>query len=251
MLMRWDVINHLIRKYKYFSYLEVGYYKGWSFDNVDFLPIKIAVDPNPSKTPEQEEAKYGASITLKAGDSHSHTLYKMTSDEFFAQRNTGAVPFDVIFIDGLHEADQVFRDIENSLKHLAKGGFIVMHDCNPPKFEHTTTGIDGCWTGDTYKAVGMFKRKYMKDYTFYCVDTDWGVGIIQKRKEPIDWENLIMWPTASEESWNKWEFFDTHRKGLLSLISPEQFLEMEKPTDLLASQKLAIRGSDNFLDDNY
>lgn len=46
---RWDVINHFIKKHNYHSYLEIGYFKGWSFDNVQ-APFKIAVDPNPSKT---------------------------------------------------------------------------------------------------------------------------------------------------------------------------------------------------------
>ena len=42
----------------------------------------------------------------------------MTSDAFFA---TNKESFDFIFIDGLHEANQVFRDAMNSLEWLNPG----------------------------------------------------------------------------------------------------------------------------------
>jgi hypothetical protein len=34
-----------------------------------------------------------------------------------------------------NHADQVSKDIENSLNHLHHNGFIVMHDCNPVSYE--------------------------------------------------------------------------------------------------------------------
>ena len=46
------------------------------------------------------------------------------------------VKFDLIFIDGLHLANQVQKDIENSLKFIKDEGFIVLHDCNPPSEYH-------------------------------------------------------------------------------------------------------------------
>ena len=57
----------------------------------------------------------------------------MPSDEFFANRAAASdrTPYDLVFIDGLHVADQVERDIVNSLLNLAPAGTIVLHDCNP------------------------------------------------------------------------------------------------------------------------
>ena len=52
----------------------------------------------------------------------------LTSDEFFEQ-NTEV--FDVIFIDGLHLSEQVYRDITNSLSCLSENGYIICHDMNP------------------------------------------------------------------------------------------------------------------------
>src|SRR5882672_59609 len=51
--------------------------------------------------------------------------FKLTSDEFFEQLRKGAIldkgiKFDVIFIDGLHFAEQTERDIRNSLDFIAE-----------------------------------------------------------------------------------------------------------------------------------
>lgn len=232
MQMRWDIINALIEKNNYKSYLEIGYYKGWSFDQIK-IPNKTAVDPNPSKTPEQEVLVYGGSEMGENG-----SVIKMTSDDWFAGADKwrgyeGAVTdFDIIFIDGLHEAEQVYRDIQNALKYLAPGGTIVLHDVNPPKYEHTTTGIDGCWTGDAYKAFIEFRFEH-PSVPSCCVDTDWGVGIIR----PFDHQDLESTHTsllgnypAIERKKEKpavidWDFFSTYRKRAINLITIEEFKE--------------------------
>ncbi len=78
--------------------------------------------------------------------------------------------FDVIFIDGLHLAEQVDRDISNSLKVLKEDGFIVLHDCNPPTEWHARemyafyhTPAQGQWNGTTWKAF----LKYRNDNSIY------------------------------------------------------------------------------------
>lgn len=229
-MMRWDILNHLIQKNNYKTYLEIGYYKGWSFDRVN-CKSKIAIDPFPCKTPEQEAAPKGAIIIEDLGKSEEFTdfskfkyIHKISSDEYFEKFHSA---YDLIFIDGLHEAHQVSRDIRNALKHLNLGGTIVLHDCNPPLLKHTTTGIDGCWTGDTFFAVIDY-------YTFepnisYCtIDTDWGVGIIQPKQNYIPDQRIISLPPKEQllrELPEKWEIFDKNRKELLNLISPQEFLE--------------------------
>lgn len=223
MLNRWDIINHLIKKHNYKSYLEIGYYKGWSFDQVE-CETKVAVDPSPCKYDWEMSAEYGALIT----DGHN-CIYKYKSDDFFNYIDQSTLPsslrtWDIIFIDGLHEASQVERDIENSLKHLSKGGTIVLHDCNPPKYEHTTTGIDGCWTGDCYKAFIKFRAEH-PEYDCFTVDTDWGVGIIRIAQKD---ESRCLISDLSNEELHDWNFFDKQRRTLLNLISPEEFLNKTK-----------------------
>ncbi len=231
-MQRWDIINHFIKKKGYKSYLEIGYYKGWSFDRVE-CQNKWAVDPNPSKNSEQEELEYGHNIMFWSKPNSDYLveyeggLFKETSDEYFARHvNETEFKYDIIFIDGLHESEQVMRDVENSLKHLADGGMIVLHDMNPPKYEHTTTGIDGCWTGDVYK-VGI-KLNMRNPFSFYTIDTDWGVGILTPRK--VDWVGFEGpdFPRALAD----WEYFDRERQYLLNLISVEQFNRRENIEEL-------------------
>lgn len=208
-MYRWDIINHLIKKNNYSRYLEIGYYKGWSFDQVK-CANKWAVDPNPCKAPWQEALAYGTTGLLN----------KMTSDEYFAKQHPDS-QYDIIFIDGLHDSKQVMKDIINSINHLSENGTIVLHDCNPPFYEHTTVGVDGCWTGDVYKTWIQWVRN--DKYKGYTVDTDWGVGVL-RRKEPDS--SLTLDTHYDAEYISRWDVFDKNRKDLLNLISPEEFLSL-------------------------
>ena len=95
--------------------------------------------------------------------------------------------FDVIFIDGLHLAEQVDKDIEHALMYVKEDGFIVLHDCNPPIFWHSReeyryifTPAEGNWNRTTWKA--FLKWRTNRSLYSCCVDTDWGVGIISKKQ---------------------------------------------------------------------
>ena len=108
MMTRTEIINSLIHEYNYKSYLEIGVntpsQPGYNWIGVK-IPVKHGVDPN------------------------VETTFKMTSDEFF--KNHIAQKYDIIFIDGLHLFEQVYKDIINSLLYLNDNGTIVVHDCNP------------------------------------------------------------------------------------------------------------------------
>lgn len=226
--MRWDIINHLIKKVDGKRYLEIGYYKGWSFNEVR-AERKIAVDPNPSRFQHEESLAYGEEYSWGSSDFVA-TVIKETSDDFFKYQSehpeTYDGPWDVIFIDGLHESEQVKRDIENAIKHLAPGGYIVLHDMNPPLEEHTKGGIDGCWTGDCYKAV----LTSVRHYNFHTVDTDWGVGVLQPfpigRGDFMSLQGTIVdFGREYEKARTDWNYFDQNRKELMNIISVEEFLK--------------------------
>lgn len=212
---RWDIINSFIEKHNYKSYLEIGYYKGWSFDQVK-CEKKYAVDPNPCKNEAQQKMPNGEMVGPIVET--EHIINKTTSDSFFFNL-PDYVKYDIIFIDGLHEASQVTKDIHNALDHLKPGGIIVMHDCNPPEYLHTTTGINGCWTGDTYKAFIKWRLQNPM-YDSYTIDTDWGCGVITQDIVYLDWLEYHDIDTSKE---TEWSYFDQHRKDLLNLISIEEF----------------------------
>lgn len=161
-MTRYDIINKLIDIRGYNKFLEIGTYRGECFNNVH-CPIKESVDPDPE----------------------SNATHLMTSDEFFKQNRLWRNKYDIVFIDGLHEHSQVWRDILNSLVWLNDGGTIVMHDCLPTTEEmqrwsdHSHQGE--VWTGDTWKAY--LKAQSEMPYYTYVIDTDFGCGVIDTSKE--------------------------------------------------------------------
>jgi predicted O-methyltransferase YrrM len=98
-MKRNDIINSLIAIKKYKSYLEIGIGDGANYNQI-ICENKNNVDPCFDSLDSQNI---------------SHVKNVMTSDEFF---NKNTEMFDVIFVDGLHEYQQVYRDIKNSLNVL-------------------------------------------------------------------------------------------------------------------------------------
>jgi len=118
----------------------------------------------------------------------------MKSDHFFSI-NTDT--YDLIFIDGLHEANQVLRDVENSLKILNKGGTILIHDCNPrteqyqyrldnPKLDMTL------WTGDVWKAIVILRLN--TNLEVIVGDFDMGLAIVRVRPNRIPLSDILLKP---------------------------------------------------------
>lgn len=196
-MQRYDIINTLIRRYDFKKYLEIGVCGGDCIRNIE-CDNKDGIDSG------------------HEGWVVPETNYHMTSDEFFSLNEK---IYDIVFIDGLHHADQVDRDIENALKCTTEFAAIVLHDCNPPAFEYSIVPRQHeTWNGDVYKSVLKLQRDN-KNHTFFTVDTDWGVGVILK--------NIPSFNTLSELHYdsgiNDWDIFDKHRKLLLNLISVETF----------------------------
>lgn len=151
-IMRWDVINRLIKEYDCRTYLEIGVQNRVCFDLVE-CDFKMGVDPNLPDSPQ---------------------IKSMTSDEFFASGNKNK--FDLVFIDGLHEHEQVERDIVNAWNQGAK--VIVLHDCNPHAEPNQRVPRETrVWYGDVWRAFVGFTMEYPK-VTQYCFDFDCGVGVI-------------------------------------------------------------------------
>jgi hypothetical protein len=199
MKTRTDLLNFLAEKYNLQSYLEIGVqHPEQNFDKIK-CDYKASVDPDP-------EAK---------------AMFCMTSDDYFKVIQKGTFvyalnkevypQFDLIFIDGLHTAEQVKKDFENALKILSPNGFIVLHDCNPEKEEHTIVPRPterGHWNGDVYKFACELGYYYKK---FNTVDIDNGCGVWNNAGQDILKDTDF--PMDSFDS------FNTYRKQLLNLIS--------------------------------
>ena len=151
--LRWDLIEYLDNKFTYKSYLEIG-----CDENQLFSKIKI-------------KNKYGVD-PVNGGN------IRKTSDDFF---NNNQKTFDLIFIDGLHEYDQVKKDILNSLKFLNKNGIVLVHDCLPdccskqavPRYRMT-------WNGNVWKAIVDLRTD--SEIEIFTCEIDQGIAVIQNKK---------------------------------------------------------------------
>jgi len=191
MKYRWEIINWLIEKYGYKSYLEIGVKDGVCYSRVN-CGRKTGVDITP----------------LIIG----RRIVAMSSDEFFSVTPSR---YGIIFIDGDHRETQVSRDIQNALEHLEPGGTIVMHDCNPKEaiFATPERGENQpLWSGTAYRSFLQLRRTD-PDLTMLVVAIDWGCGIIQRGKQ-----KLIDIPGNYT-----WDDFDKNRAEWLRLISIEEF----------------------------
>lgn len=209
-MYRYDIINTFVKNRftKNCDYLEIGVLDpSGCFDKIE-ATHKTSVDPG---------------IEFKENPVH----FNVTSDHFFELLNSGKTKFsknhtwDIVFIDGLHIADQCFKDINNALKHTKDDAVIVLHDCNPPEwfYAHSVPEFfyknGGGWNGSVWKS--FYYTRTLTDYLTYTVDTDCGIGIIDKKYKstPIKHDNI---------------FFDygtlaSNRKHYLGLRSIEEFLE--------------------------
>lgn len=202
-LKRYDIINKLIKKFDYKSYLEIGVFYGETFKEV-ICDNKVSVDPE----------QYG------------YTTFQMTSDEYFSQLPENA-KFDIIFIDGMHLWEYCYRDIENSLKHLSPNGIIVCHGMNPfyyaksSRKQNTDTNFIG-WNGDVWKSLVKVRTEHSDIYACMIEDCDEGLGIITFGSQ----KPLVLNKPFDELNYT--HDFKENKKYLMNTISVANFIEHNK-----------------------
>jgi hypothetical protein len=210
-IQRYEVINFLLSKIPDPTrYLEIGVRNPVSNFSLIKCEEKYSVDP-------------GVEFKENPVD------FPYTSDVFFKKLDDGSIltpeiRFDVIFIDGLHLAGQVDKDISNSLRYLKETGYIVLHDCNPPtewyareSYQYLGTPAGSYWNGTTWKA--FLKWRFNQNVFSCCVDTDWGLGVISK-------STPIGQAIPPENEFYEFDIFDKKRAYYLNLLSFEAFVDL-------------------------
>lgn len=185
-----ELLNYLAGKIKARRYLEIGVQNPKNnFDKIN-VPIKIGVDPLP--------------VCDRAG------LKNTTSDQFFSNNTEN---FDLVFIDGLHHADQVKRDFDNSLKFLNEGGFILIHDTLPDNEQSSLVPRETrVWYGDVYK-FAMTLPQY-SGIDFCTLDMDCGCTIVWRSNRDSE-------PTYYDEI--TWELYEKYKNGFLNIVDLHEF----------------------------
>ena len=191
-MTRTEIIQSLINKIGAKKYLEIGMGPGTNFKAI-VCDHKICVDPTPTVP----------------------VTFSLTSDAFFEQNKD---KYDVIFIDGLHWSEQVYKDINNSLDVLNDNGYIICHDMNPhSEFiqRYPQPKLESEWTGDCWKAWVQLRTE-RSDLNMFVIDTDYGCGVITRGKQD----------TIKITDDLTWDLLNSNRGQLLNLITVDQFKEM-------------------------
>jgi hypothetical protein len=195
------IINFYAKLNNYMTYLEVGGQPN-AGDRSTFSQVEIkykdTIDPGVHVEDD--------------GMPKNCKHYEMTSDAFF-KKYKNSKKYDLIFIDGLHEHEQVYRDIEGSLSCLSENGTIVLHDMLPPsrKLEDINR------TGTCWRAFADFRRK-RKDLEMFTVPPPWGtedgLSIIRFGKQEV----------FEKEIEYTYDFFLDNKVSLMNIITWDQFL---------------------------
>lgn len=224
-------INRLLgQRARHARYLEVGVEHGKTFENVH-AATRIGVDP----VPQFETGNLPLGCKLFVG----------SSDDFF-QIARAKFQFDAVFIDGLHEFQQVYRDLMNALDRLRAGGVVLVDDVVPSDCvsampdlsqslsERRARGMSGSpWHGDVYKLVATVRDLHPElEYR-----TIIGSGN----------EQLLIWQTSHGKrslsvmqditEYGRLSFDDVFAKGI-----PSYFRPVSEDEAILA----ALEGADRF-----
>lgn len=104
------------------------------------------------------------------------TLFRTTSDEYFAQAEPLApfsgAPVDLAFLDGRHLFEFALRDFVHVERASRPSSVIVVDGIFPRTADEASRGESTpVWTGDVYKMVESL-RQYRPDLTLSLVDTE-------------------------------------------------------------------------------
>jgi predicted O-methyltransferase YrrM len=130
-----QILKYLDTNKKY-NILEIGCFEGLSTVFLANNLLKhndstmIAIDPLiPYKDLMTETHKNNFFYNLeKCTYRNKITFYEITSDEYFEKFINNDTKFNFIYIDGNHDIDFIYRDMENSFKFLEKRGIMWMDD---------------------------------------------------------------------------------------------------------------------------
>lgn len=211
---RTDILNTLAKEFHLQNYLEIGtQFRDANFNKINCVN-KICVDPDPKAKAD----------------------YICTSDKFFDIFLNGpaqkGVNIDLIFIDGLHHADQVKKDFENALDCLSENGFIMIHDTLPTEEKYTTVPREtNRWYGDVYKLLCILK--FYEGIEFVNIEADCGCCIVWK-KQNYKKENNIGDKLINAITWQGYLKLKPFIPAMKLCITPEKITSMIKEARLLS-----------------
>lgn len=138
-----EILRYLHETHRFRRYLEIGVATGASL-GLSKASVVYGVDPD---------------FNLRFPLEGNFVLRRTTSDRFFAEY--AGEKFDFVFIDGLHVAEQVAKDVFNACRVLVPGGLIALHDTVPiNRLVAARTQYTTVWTGDVFRALLPFVDEF-------------------------------------------------------------------------------------------
>ena len=187
------LINDLISDLNYKSYLELGVSIGESWKLIS-CENKIGVDNN-----------------INVANEFDGVVHATTDDYFLNNKDK----FDLIYIDALHEKNQVYKDFKNSFNILNDSGVIIFHDVNP--FDISQTHFNS--SGDVFELW----IELAKTYKVYIIKNEYdgdsvGIFIKSKNSKFIDIELKDY----------TYQFFSENREDFISYLNYEEIINKIK-----------------------
>ena len=153
-----ELVEWVVRMQKPQSYLEIGVFKGETFDRIkDIVKRPIGVD-------------------IKNRLIYPCEFYEMTSDEFFKQFRDKV---DIVFIDSDHKYPQLKKDFENSLGILNPGGTILIHDTDPSTRERLAP--TSC--ADSYRIIDLIYHPRVKLDMVTFPANQLGITVVRRHED--------------------------------------------------------------------
>lgn len=210
------------------SYLEIGVHSGHTFHPLK-AAFKVAVDPD-----FQFELP-SPSVTS------SVEYHQVTSDRYFGTIADPARKFDVIYVDGLHTAEQTLRDVLNAVEWLHDDGVIVVDDVIPSSYAASLPDFDDfdrvrkaiavesgghAWMGDVYRVV-FFVQAFMQGWDYRVVEENHGQLVMWRSRRPA---------VAHPERTLEW----TGRVDMVTMIKSFDDMQRTPYAEILAAYEAAM-----------
>lgn len=143
---------------------------------------------------------------------------------------------DVVFIDAWHSYEHSRLLLDAARKLLGNGGFIVIHDCDPPSRRSASSAPPdtfSMWCGETWRAFVDVTDALPFGAEWFVVESDLGVGVItvpapsalRRRRNPLGTTRREMASRVPEGDDAAWSWFLAHRVEVLRPMPVEQWQE--------------------------
>jgi hypothetical protein len=182
-VLRRDVVQACLDLFEKPRYLEIGVWKGKTFFPVK-AGAKVAVDPT-----------FAFDVPEMAKRHADCEFHQVTSDGYFAKADPSE-KFQVIYLDGLHTAEQTLRDLLNAVYFISTDGIIIIDDVYPTSYhsalpdnrnaqvvKRAMKSEDKNWMGDVYKLT-FFIDTFMQQLSYRMVANNHGQLVIWKKTRP-------------------------------------------------------------------